>query len=113
MCIRDSHDAVQVVALGDQAAIAAGVAGLKAKHDNGVAGAGIEHGRQGFGADEGGVGVKHDRLARRSGQKRGCLGDGMGGAKLRVLNHHLAGLVKGLGGGRDLFCAMTLSLIHI
>jgi hypothetical protein len=64
--------------------------GVKAQDDDGMAGAGLEHGLQGFGADEGGVAIKHDGLAGAS-ASRGGLRDGMGGAvAVRVLHHDLA-----------------------
>ena len=60
--------------------------------------AGGQHFFQGFGAHKRGVAVKHDRLALGL-RQQGCrLRNGMGGAKLGVLQDGFGGLVKGLGG---------------
>ena len=62
-----------------------------------MGGAGFQHRGQGFGAYERRVTVQHDRLALGLGQKGGCLGHGVGGAQLGVLQNSLVSLVKGVG----------------
>lgn len=84
-CVFVFDDLLQILANGDQAAIAARIAGLKAKDHHGMAGAGIEHGLQGFGADKWRIAVKHNRFAAGICQQGSCLGDGMSGAQLRIL----------------------------
>ena len=94
-------DPFQCLAIRDQATVAARIGGMKAQHHDRVARAGIEHRLQGFGADEGGVAVEDDRIALCARQQGGGLGDGMAGAELLCLDHHLCRVVKGAGGGAD------------
>ncbi len=94
-------DGEKVVPLGQEAAVAAGVARVEAEDDDSVFRAGVQHRAEGFLADQRRVGVKDDRLARCVGKKGGSLGDGVGGAELRVLDDGLYHLGIRSGRGRD------------
>ena len=68
---------------------------MKSKDDDRVPGPGVEHGAEGFLADEGGVRIQDNRFAGGVGKKRSGLGDGVGGAMLGVLNGSFDGFAVG------------------
>jgi hypothetical protein len=100
LCLDDLEQ--RAVRAGDEPAVAAGHGRLEAEHHDGGAGAaGLEHGVEGLGADEGGVAVEHDGVAGEAVERRGGLEHGVAGAELFRLVGDADVLVDLAGGGGD------------